>query len=302
MSFEYNYSFDDSSMAGFLVGYLLTFLLSGGLGIVAYVLRSLGVYTIAKRRELNHPWMAWVPVLDRWMLGSISDQYQYVTRRKNKNKRKWLIGLSIAMAVVYVAFWIVYIVLIVSVITAGLGNMDEMELLGTMAGPLIAMLVLCLPLVGLSIAVTVIRFMALYDLYRSVDPQNSTLYLVLSILVSISEPFFIFFNRNRDMGMPPRKQQAAYIPRNPDPVQPRQEAPAAEEVTPTQEPAQPTSGEAPVTEEAPAAPEAAPEAEKVDAEQAPAAEPIILGAAPAEEVCTDLPGEPAADADPWDVE
>ena len=36
------------------------------------------------------------------------------------------------------------------------------------------------------------------------------LYLVLSILFSPTEPFFLFFNRDKDQGMPPRKRQPVY--------------------------------------------------------------------------------------------
>ena len=40
--------------------------------------------------------------------------------------------------------------------------------------------------------------------------ENGTLYLVLSILFSPTEPFFLFFNRDKDLGMPPRKKQPVY--------------------------------------------------------------------------------------------
>ena len=49
--------------------------------------------------------------------------------------------------------------------------------------------------------------MALYDVYRSMDPNNAVLYLVLSILFRPTEPFFLFFNREKDLGMPPRKHR-----------------------------------------------------------------------------------------------
>jgi hypothetical protein len=47
------------------------------------------------------------------------------------------------------------------------------------------------------------------------------MFLVLSILFQVTEPFFLFLNRNKDLGMPPRKQQPVYH----DPVyeQPREE-------------------------------------------------------------------------------
>ena len=44
------------------------------LGIASYVLSSMAVYTIARRRGLRKPWLAWIPVANVWLLGSLSDQ------------------------------------------------------------------------------------------------------------------------------------------------------------------------------------------------------------------------------------
>ena len=79
-------------------------------------------------------------------------------------------------------------------------------------GPVLTMLGFVLPLAAITIALCVIRYMALYDVYRSLDPANAVLYLVLSILFSPTEPFFLFFNRDKDLGMPPRKRQPEYQP------------------------------------------------------------------------------------------
>ena len=53
----------------------------------------------------------------------------------------------------------------------------------------------------------VIRILALGDLYRSMDPDNGTLFLVLSILFPVTEAFFLFFNRKKELGMPPRREK-----------------------------------------------------------------------------------------------
>ena len=74
-------------------------------------------------------------------------------------------------------------------------------------GSIFSILGLCLPVVGLSIAAAVIRYMAMYDIYTSMDPSNSILFLVLSIIFHVTEPFFLFFNRNKDCGMPPRREE-----------------------------------------------------------------------------------------------
>ena len=63
-------------------------LLGNGISIAIYVLGALGLYTIAKRRQINHPWLAWVPIASGWIIGSLSDQYRYVKHGQVKNKRK----------------------------------------------------------------------------------------------------------------------------------------------------------------------------------------------------------------------
>ena len=207
----------ESMGAGFVIFYIVYMLAVLAFGIAAYVLRSIGLYSIAKRRGINHPWMGWVPVLDMWLLGCVSDQFQYVVKGKNKNKRKWLLGLNIAMWVVYIVFFVFFGIMMFDVVSGVIGGMSEDQLLAGMMGPMMGMLGSTIPLMGLAIAVTVVRYIAMYDLYTSCNPQNNVLFLVLSIFFRVTEPFFIFFNRKKDGGMPPRRApaQPQYIPPQP---------------------------------------------------------------------------------------
>lgn len=183
--------------------------------IALYVLRAAGFYTIAKRRGINHPWMSWIPILDLWVLGCISDQFQYVVKGKDRNKRKWMLGLNIALAVVYIVFFVILGVTISSVIVTAAGGTGADAVLEAILGPVAAMMICIIPMVALSIAVMVIRYVAMYDLFTSCNPQNNVLFLVLSIFFNVTEPFFVFFNRNGDEGMPPRRAQPQYIPPQP---------------------------------------------------------------------------------------
>lgn len=209
--------------AGFAAFYTIYTSLMSMIGVAAYVLRALGLYTISKRRGINHPWMSWVPVLDLWVLGCISDQYQYVVKGKTRNKRKWLLGLNIALTVIYVIFFVFCGVAIAGAITSTTGGMNEEKLAAALMGPVISMLVCLIPIVAIAIAVMVIRYIAMYDLYTSCSPQNNVLFLVLSIFFTVTEPFFLFFIRKLDGGMPPRRQQPEYIPPQPDYEQYREE-------------------------------------------------------------------------------
>ena len=202
----------DGVGAGFRALYSGYMMVVSSIGIIAYVLRALGLYTIAKRRGINHPWMSWVPVLDLWVLGCISDQYQYVVNGKVKNKRKWMLGLNIALAVVYIVLFVFFGILAGSIVAATVGGMGEQYLMSKVLGPAVAMLVCLIPLAALAIAIAVLRYVSLYDLYTSCSPQNNVLFLVLSIFLSVTEAFFVFFLRDKEGGMPPRRQQPQYIP------------------------------------------------------------------------------------------
>lgn len=230
---NYQYSYGVESEEGFiamLIYYVVYALFGGGMGIAMYVLRSLGVYAIAKRRGLNHAWFAWVPVVDAYLLGCISDQYRYVVKGQDKSKRKWLLGLNIVMGVLIVTVVVSMISVIFRVSGIAIRGASETQIAKAAMSSVLGILGLCLPLGGVSIAVAVIRYMALYDLYTSAEPKNNVMYLVLSIFFSVTEPFFIFFNRNKDEGMPPRKA----APVDAEYVQP--EAPQPEEAEPWQMP------------------------------------------------------------------
>ncbi len=205
--------FEEELLYG-LLSTLVTGIPSGLLGLASYILTALALYTLADRRGLNKPWLAWIPVVNCWILGSLSDQYQYVVRGENKSKRKWLLGLNIVMSLITLLLTVMGIVLVFSAINTGFYAGFEEALFGQIMGPLVAIVGLCLPLAGVGIAYAVLYFMALYDVYKSMDPSNCVLFLVLSVLFNVTEPFFLFFNRQKDKGMPPRRQPS-YIPEEP---------------------------------------------------------------------------------------
>lgn len=184
-----------------LIPGLISGIPTGLFSIAAYILTAIAIYTISRRRGLTNAWLAWIPVVNVWLLGSISDQYQYVVKGQDKSKRKWLLVLNILKAA------LLTMIVILAVVTAGvLFTNKPSELIGLG----VAMLGLVLPLVAVMITLCVIRYIALYDVYRSLDPANAVLFLVLSILFNPTEPFFLFFSREKDLGMPPRKQQPVY--------------------------------------------------------------------------------------------
>ena len=182
------------------------------LAIASYVLTALALYTIARRRGLKSPWLAWIPVANSWLLGSLSDQYRYVVKGEIKSKRKILLFFRILITIMCLSLFGLLISLCARAfggIMQGVGPDALLEQILALVGNL---LIVLLPLACISIAYAVLRYMALYDVYKSMDPGNCVMFLVLSILFGVTEPFFLFFSRNRDDGMPPRRQPVQDAP------------------------------------------------------------------------------------------
>ena len=204
---------------GIIAGvFLIVYFLMLGVSVVSYVLGSLGSYRIAKRRGIHHAWLAWIPVGCNWLLGSISDHYQYVVKHKVTKRRRVLLILNLVLT---------GISLVVGVI-AGIAMAFDSTALG------IALLVAAYFLVlGLSIASMVISYIAYYDLFQSSKPENTILFLILSILFPVTIPFFVFACSKQDKGMPAKRapQSVEEIPCDEE-----QEVPAAvEPETPVEE-------------------------------------------------------------------
>lgn len=172
----------------FVFVYFLIILAALAFSVVTYVLHSIGLYTIANRRGIRHSWLAWLPIGNLWMLGCISDQYQYVAKGKITNRRRRLVLLQTGL----IALYVVWVLCIVAMLVTGKPVLGFWLCLFAMA---------IFPIIQL-----ITRYMACYDVYRSCEPDNAVLYVVLSIVFSVTMPFFVFVCRKKDDGMPPRKQ------------------------------------------------------------------------------------------------
>lgn len=190
-------SFATAAVGLFLIIMVIAILWS----VAAYVLHALSLYTIAKRRGIHNAWLSWIPVANYWILGSISDQYQYVTRHRMQSRRKLLLGFGIASFVLSQAFLFSFnFGSLYRFLSTGRGGLYHFASGGGL---------LYLINTGIAITLLVFQYICLYNLFQSCNPGNSTVFTVLSIIFPVTQPFFLLACRNKDYGMPPRKASAS---------------------------------------------------------------------------------------------
>ena len=196
------------------------------ISIVTYVFTALSLHEIAKRRGIRKPWLAWIPVVNVWILGSLSDQYRYVVKGEIKSKRKALLPLCIVSGILSAVVYVLVFVLLIAALAFSMGGASMASMLEETAPLPTILVVLSAPCAGTLIAYAILYYKALYDVYTSCDPRNRVAYLVLSILFSFTKPIFLFVCRNKDGGMPPRRPEPVnYAPQQPSwqPAAPAQE-------------------------------------------------------------------------------
>ena len=185
-----------------------------------YIFLSLSLFTLAKRRGILHPGLAWVPVCGaRWIMGSLADQYVYFTEGKIKYQRRLLLWLEVGMYVLLGLFFC-----LMGGMVAGAVLQNETQAVTMAIWMLLGYFLLLVEI----IVFAVFQYIALYRIYKSCDPKNTTLFLVLSILFNITMPFFLFACRKKDLGMPqpeaPEGEPAEEPTQLPEAQEPEQEA------------------------------------------------------------------------------
>lgn len=183
----------DAEILAMITSILVTILVVAGiLSLVTYIFSSLGFYTLAKRRGIRAPGLAWIPIGGtRWILGSLSDQYASLTGAKLRCSRHILLWGELVLTAAAIPLLVFAIQLLTATLAGQDVTMQLMQLNGVQTLLNLA-----------SIALSVMIYIALYKVYKSCDPNHAVLFLVLSIIFSITMPFFVFACRNKDLGMP----------------------------------------------------------------------------------------------------
>lgn len=202
------------------------------IALVLYVLQALGLYTIAKRRGIGHAWLAFIPFVSMWILGGISDDYKNRSTGKKPVLRVVLLVLVIVSLVLSMSILSTSVRVLFSFMTgeelldlagalyAPAGDLyapteEEVELyilelaeermtdqeMEAMLGGALKIVGQGLLLFGVGIATLVVECMCWYNLFASCDPATGLLFFLVGLFTGLWG-VFVFFVRNKDLGMP----------------------------------------------------------------------------------------------------
>ena len=173
------------------------------LSIASYIVRAISIHTIAQRRQSGRAWLAWVPVLNQFLLGQISDQYSLVVKGKRTHQRRWLLGLAVvADSLSFVSKAMMATVIgeailggsSLGILWFGVHYAEIMEKL------MAAFLLILLAGAIAAVPLRVVRYVALYRVYESCRPQAKEVLTIVNVLLPVAEPVLLFLCRKDDLG------------------------------------------------------------------------------------------------------
>ena len=176
---------------------LLMWLITVAVSITSYILTGISFSGVAKRRGLKCGWLAFVPLLNVWTLGSISDNYQLTVKGKNRKFCHVLLWLMVATMIFSCIYGLVNALSTIISLT-GIGAVIMLVLL---------LITFCVASV-VSLVYQVFYWIALHDYFQSCNPEKAGLYLILSIFVPFAFIVLAFKVRDLDLGMPSVENEA----------------------------------------------------------------------------------------------
>ena len=183
---------------GLLILYFIIIGLCLALVVAGYVLNGLGLQALAKRRGYACPWLAWVPLGNVFLLGALGDDIRVSSGRKNWHMRWWLLA---ATGAVFLCALVLFISIFTLPFQLSANSLSAMPMfLLPLAGELLLM--------ALSVGVSVLTYLALYELFREYEPKSSVLYLLLSIFLPLAMQICVFLIRKKQPQHPQTKPYA----------------------------------------------------------------------------------------------
>lgn len=129
------------------------------LGIIFYVFMALGLYNMAKNRNIEYAWLAWIPVANLYILGLLSGNFNAIDPIKVEIKPELYLPIGVVIV----------------------GSLNFIPILSSLLG----------------IVLAILYFVTLYRVFRQYDEEHSVIYLILSIIFHI-ECIFLFMMRDKE--------------------------------------------------------------------------------------------------------
>ena len=208
-SYDYMQSSYDDVGVWVLMIYAIVMLVVGIFSLASYIIKGIGMYTIAKRQGQENPWLAFVPFARTYLHGELAGEIA-LKEKKIKSPGIWLLAMPFVYSAVFSAFYVVIMVFGIGIVMKmgiGYGNYGFSFGTGGIMGMIVFLLILIVVSVVYEAVYKVLGILVNRQIYRSFTSDNMSIaHAVLSAIVPLYESICMFVMRNRpyNPGMEPQ--------------------------------------------------------------------------------------------------
>ncbi|MGF7011870.1 hypothetical protein M2145_001682 [Lachnospiraceae bacterium PF1-21] len=175
-------------------------------GLLSYILKGVGLYTLGKRRGLENPWLAFIPYARTYFQGELCGPLK-VAKKEMKHPGLWMILLPIFGSIISGIFVaIVYAILLGSLLgLAGSTRMTDPNAWASYLGGhmVILLLVMYVLLIlvnliigGINSALTALVNRRIYSAFTT--DTHAVFHGVMGLFIPLYTAIYLFMIRNRE--------------------------------------------------------------------------------------------------------
>lgn len=173
------------------VAFLIVFVIIIGiillLSLATWVLYSLGLYKLAKNKGMDNAWLAWIPIANYYVLGSVAKEAPFI--------KKHIPRLDIILPIVSVAIIAISWIVSISQIANVFNGFQPMYNWGGGYNPFNFTFFAYLGMIPLGLLFSALMIFVYYHLFKLYAPKDAVLFTIIS---AIGFAFiFIFVIRNK---------------------------------------------------------------------------------------------------------
>ena len=192
--------------AGIGIGMLIllgfVYVLVMALSVVSYVFMALGIGGMMKSFGMPHPGCAFIPFYNTYLLGKVAEESSLrLGDSKVKPFGKILLIMQIvtSAASFLMGFGSGIAQMIQVLVQKSASSTSEISVLGIFFFLFMLLIwIISIAIQIITIIYCVFYYIATYKIFKCFVPKNAVLFLVLSIVFSITTPFIFFFIRKKE--------------------------------------------------------------------------------------------------------
>ena len=184
----------ESMLIGLLVILGMILLIVGIIALVSYILKGIGMYTMAVRQGMQNPWLAFIPFARTYRQGELSGD---ITLKQKAIQKPgiWLLLLPIVYNVIYLAINRVFGI---GALETLYSSVDQEEITGTVMNLLVMCMVMIVIAVVYEAAIAVLKILVNRQIFERFTTKNmAVLHAVLCVFIPLYESICFFVMRNK---------------------------------------------------------------------------------------------------------